>query len=184
MEKDERDKDNNEENDTLDELVDVDMHIITNRRDKKSRLGNEKEIATGWENPQTSKEFGAATAQGPKLYGAHVQLYRNLAFESEKKNIEESAKNKMKSMVEDVLNKDTRGRRDITGNEDIPNMTDLSDKYHKTLVAKKTEKLVKLINDSDTSGIEIAAILSYLVSNLDVDSIPSNMVNNIKRKLS
>jgi hypothetical protein len=186
MKKDKRHRDIDDEKDTLDELVDVDMHIIAHRRDKKSRMGNNKEIGVGWENPQTSDEFGDATAQGPRLYSAHIQLYRNLTSESEKKNIDETAKNKMKSMLEDIYAKDNRGRRDITGNQDIPTMSDLSDQYHKTLIVKKTQKLVELINDSDTSGVELAAILNFLFSEngLNIDSIPGNMLTNIRRKLT
>lgn len=161
----------------MDEFIDATGSFI-----KGDLNTNKRETFVGINRPETSREFAMFTAQGPRYY------YTPHYGASKVYTRESIAENKMKSMIEDLVkNKfnyddDIVGKSDFESNE-IPNLQELKTKYEKPIIARKTKYLGDMMEREGISGEEIAIVLNYIISSIDVNEIPHNYKKIIINKL-
>lgn len=159
----------------LDELVDGSGALVDGDENNGTDI-----VTTGWNNPQTSREFSRKTSQGPRYYYSPNyghQYYRESVEDKVKKN--EIAENKMKNMIEDIMRKSSYDDvgfvsryddYDISKEESIPLFSELKTKYEKPILARKTLFLGDLMKKEIVNGEELAIILNHLLSvNSDVE---------------
>ena len=85
----------------LDELLDDSGAIIDGDENNGDNI-----VTTGWNNPQTSREFSRKTSQGPRYYYSPNyghQYYRESINDNE--DIDVIGEQKMRNMIEDIMRK-------------------------------------------------------------------------------
>jgi uncharacterized pyridoxamine 5'-phosphate oxidase family protein len=127
----------------LDELLDDSGAIIDGDENNGTDI-----VTTGWNNPQTSREFSRKTSQGPRYYYSPNyghQYYRESVNDNEDINM--IGEQKMKNMIEDIMRKSSYDDMDFVSKYDdyemskessIPLFSELKSKYEKPLLARKT----------------------------------------------
>lgn len=160
----------------VDEFIDSDGSFIEGDWNP-----NRRETFVGKNRPETSREFAMFTAQGPRYYYTpHYGASRVYT----KENI---AENKMKSMIEDIVTKKFKDddvlEKDF-GYSEIPNVADLKNEYQKPIIARKTKYLGDMMEREGVGGEEIAIVLNYLLSKINVEEIPAHykkiLINKLK----
>ena len=142
---------------------------------------NKREIFVGHNRPETSREFAMFTAQGPRYY------YTPHYGASKVYTRESIAENKMKGMIEDIVN----GRFDdhdvidnMNQNNEIPDINHLKSDHQRPIIARKAKYLGDMMEREGVNGEEIAIVLNYLLSVIDVNEIPINykkiLINKLK----
>lgn len=147
----------------LDELVDADGSPI----EGDFNAVNDTEIQTAPQ--QTTDDFAASAMQPNRSLSGYGEVgVRRLRAEAQ-----------MKKVVESILE---NGMSDINSNQ-VPDLQELSDNYQKPIVANKTQEMVSTISKNNLSGDEIAIVLSYMLDNINVQSIPQQYRVILKSKL-
>lgn len=82
---------------------------------------------------------------------------------------------KIKSLVQKILE-----NGDINNNQ-IPDIQELS--KTKPIAANKAQEIIDTISKNNLSGVEIAALLGFILSNIDMNNIPQEYRNTLKTKL-
>lgn len=173
----------------LDELVDADGSPIGGDNNSGNYTPtNDSEIETA---PQgTSDDHANAAIQPNRLYygldggsyshGAHVR------GESVEDRIAEA---KMKKIIEDLTNKVTdremvkrKNNSDVNRNS-IPDLEELSTTYNKPIVSKKAQALLNTFEMNNLNGEEIGIVINYILTNVDLSSIPQDYKNILKRTI-
>ncbi len=173
----------------LDELIDDSGALIDGDENNGTDI-----VTTGWNNPQTSREFSRKTSQGPRYYYSPNyghQYYRESV--EDKGNIDKIAEGKMKNMIEDIMRKSSYDNMDFVSRYDdydiskeelIPLFTELKTKYEKPVLARKTLFLGDLMKKEIVNGEELAIILNHLLStNSDIE-IPKQYKKELINKIS
>ena len=169
----------------LDELIDDSGALIDGDENNSRYIVN-----TGWDNPQTSREFSRKTSQGPRYYYSPNyghQYYRESVEDKMNKDISES---KMKNMIEDIMRKkssygdnDFVSRYDDYGvsskTDEIPMFQELKSKHNKPILARKTLFLGDLMKKESISGEELAIIVKHLINSVGDVKIPKNYKNEL-----
>jgi hypothetical protein len=100
--------------------------------------------------------------------------------ENVKEEIDEIAKTRMESLVDEVLYKSRLDRdfvkrrkdeADLMHDVEIEPLSAMKEVYEKPLVARKAQHLIDLVNKEALSGKELAIILKYIVDNVDINKI-------------
>ncbi len=178
-----------DETSNIEELVDGGGSLIDGDENSKP-----EKITTGWNNPQTSREFSRKTSQGPRYYYSpnygHQYYRESVEEKSESKNISE---NKMKNMIEDIMRKSSYDDYDFVSKYDdydvkgrtdnIPLFNVLKDKYQKPILARKTLFLGDLLQKEVVSGEEIAIIINHLLNSVNNVDIPKEYKDELIRKI-
>lgn len=159
----------------LDELIDDSGALVDGDENNGTDI-----VTTGWNNPQTSREFSRKTSQGPRYYYSPNyghQYYRESV--EDKMDMSTIAENKMKNMIEDIMRKSSYDDMDFVSRYDdfeisketsIPLFTELKTKYEKPVLARKTLFLGDLMKKEIVNGEELAIILNHLLSvNEDIE---------------
>lgn len=158
----------NNDSEGLDELVDGNGSFISGDYNP-----NNRETFVGINRPETSREFSMYTSQGPRYYYTpHYGASRVYTRES-------IAENKMKNMIEDIIQGKMSDYQDIMKNnkEDsfesstIPDLSELKTEYQKPIIARKTKYLTDMLDREGANGEEIAIVLNHLMSSLDLSKI-------------
>ena len=164
----------------LDEFIDDNGSFISGDYNP-----NRRETFVGINRPETSREFAMFTAQGPRYY------YTPHYGASKVYTRESIAENKMKNMIEDLVNNKTSDydvvmknytEDDITTNT-IPDLSVLKSEFQKPIISRKTKYLGDMMEREGVSGEEIAIVINHLLSNIDIDKIPSNYKKILINKL-
>jgi hypothetical protein len=161
--------------DVLDELIDDSGALIDGDENNGTDI-----VTTGWNNPQTSREFSRKTSQGPRYYYSpnYGHQYYRESVEDDDNLIGE---NKMRSMIEDIMRKSSYDDMDFVSRYDdydmskessIPLFSQLKTKHNKPLLARKTLFLGDLMKKEMVNGEELAIILNHLLSNNSDIQIP------------
>lgn len=179
-------KDSSEEKEELDELVDADGSPI-----EGSKVDvNDTEIETAPQ--QTSDEFANSAIQPNRyFYGIGGTAYsRGARVQSESEDLGETAKAKMRKMVEDLLSKKSDDHNFVSRYQDtdvnrnnIPDLSDLAQTYQKPIPAKKTQEMLDTIQKNNLNGEEVAIILNFIINNIDTSQIPDDYKRMIMKKL-
>lgn len=161
--------------DMLDELIDDSGALIDGDENNGTDI-----VTTGWNNPQTSREFSRKTSQGPRYYYSP-----NYGHQYYRENVEDDdnliGENKMRSMIEDIMRKSSYDDMDFVSRYDdydmtkessIPLFSQLKTKHNKPLLARKTLFLGDLMKKEIVNGEELAIILNHLLSNNSDIEIP------------
>ena len=176
----------------IDELVDEDGALV----DGDENSGTDK-ITTGWNNPQTSREFSRKTSQGPRFYYSPNyghQYYRESVEDKTKGDLDTIAENKVKNMIEDIMRRSSYDDNDFVSNydnyevssrnENIPLFTELKDKHQKPILARKTLFLGDLMKKESVTGEELAIILNHLLNMIPNVEIPDDYKEELINKIS
>lgn len=176
----------------IDELVDGDGALV--KGDENS--GTDK-ITTGWNNPQTSKEFSTKTSQGRRFYynsSYGRQYYRESVEDNVDNDLDTIAENKVKNMIEDIMRRSSYDDNDFVSNydnyevssrnENIPLFTQLKDKHQKPILARKTLFLGDLMKKESVTGEELAIILNHLLNMIPNVEIPDDYKEELISKIS
>lgn len=162
----------------LDELIDDSGALIDGDEN-----GNTNIVNTGWNNPQTSKEFSRKTSQGPRYYYSpnYGHQYYREGVEDKGKNLSET---KMENMIEDIMRKSSYMDNDFVSryddydvspkNDGIPLFKELKERFNKPILARKTLFLTDLMNRESIGGEELAIIVKHLLTSIDNVEIPKN----------
>lgn len=164
----------------LDELVDGNGSFISGDYNP-----NNRETFVGINRPETSREFSMFTSQGPRYY------YTPHYGASKVYTRESIAENKMKNMIEDIINNRVSDYQDIVKNKNydsfdqsqIPDISELKIEYQRPIIARKTKYLTDMLDREGASGEEIAIVLNHIMSSLDLSSIPQNYKEILTHKL-
>lgn len=181
----------------LNELIDTDGSLIDAR---DNYVATDRIV----KSKKTSDDFARATSQGPGAYypwgGAYyggyytmseneeVELSEDSDYEDEawsnpenvKEELDEIAKTRMESLVDEVLYKSKsdrdfvkrrRDEADLMHDVEIEPLSAMKEVYEKPLVARKAQHLIDLVNKESLSGKELAIILKYIVDNVDINKI-------------
>jgi hypothetical protein len=184
----------------INELIDVDGSLIDPR---DNYVATDRIV----KSKKTSDDFARATAQGPGAYypwgGAYYGGYYTMSEDEEidfdldediskyeddawdipdnlKEEIDEIAKTRMESLVDEVLYKNKmdrdfvkrrRDEADLMHDVEIEELSAMKDVYEKPLVARKAMHLIDLVHKESLSGKELAIILKYVVDNMDINKI-------------
>lgn len=173
----------------LDELIDDSGALIDGDENNGTNI-----VSTGWNNPQTSREFSRKTSQGPRYYYSPNyghQYYRESV--EDKGSVDKIAESKMKNMIEDIMRRSSYDDMDfvsryddydISKEESIPLFSELKTKYEKPVLARKTLFLGDLMKKEIVNGEELAIILNHLLStNSDIE-IPKEYKKELINKIS
>lgn len=158
----------------IDELIDANGSFVSGDYNP-----NRREIFVGVNRPETSREFAMFTAQGPRYY------YTPHYGASKVYTRESVAENKMKGMIEDIVN-GKFNNYDIVDNfnNDIPELKELKNEHQRPIIARKAKYLGEMMEREGLSGEEIAIVINYLLSIVKSESIPSTykriLINKIK----
>jgi|LakMenEpi03Aug12_release.lakeMendotaPanAssembly.Ray.scaffolds.fasta_scaffold00011_188 hypothetical protein len=176
----------------IDELVDEDGGLV----DGDENSGTDK-ITTGWNNPQTSREFSRKTSQGPRFYYNSRygrQFYKESVEDKTKGDLDTIAENKVKNMIEDIMRRSSYDDNDFVSNydnyevssrnENIPLFTELKDKHQKPILARKTLFLGDLMKKESVTGEELAIILNHLLNMIPNVEIPDDYKEELINKIS
>ncbi len=181
----------------LNELIDTDGSLIDAR---DNYVATDRIV----KSKKTSDDFARATSQGPgayypwggAFYGGYYTMSENEEIELEegsdyedeawsnpenvKEEIDEIAKTRMESLVDEVLYKSRLDRdfvkrrkdeADLMHDVEIEPLSAMKEVYEKPLVARKAQHLIDLVNKEALSGKELAIILKYIVDNVDITKI-------------
>jgi hypothetical protein len=104
------------------------------------------------------------------------------------KDLNEVAKNKMKGMVEDVVNKkfpeevlnNLKKYGDITKNG-IPDIEVISEEN--PLLVRKVKNLIDIIKKNQADGQQKGVVLNFLINNIDTIDIPAEYKKEMLKKL-
>ena len=106
----------------------------------------------------------------------------------EKSKIEESAKKKMKNMVEDIVDKkfpkevvDKIKKYGDVNKNGIPDIEIISEEN--PLLVRKVKNLIDIITKNQATGEQKGVILNFLVNNIDTIDIPSEYKKEIIKKI-
>lgn len=183
----------------LDELVDGEGSPIEGDLVKTNDGGlvNNTQITTAPQ--QTSDEFATLAIQ-PRRYFYNTAYShgdrgtpRESVNPSEKKELDEVAKEKMKKMVEDIVTRKLNNEvvpktinPDVNSNE-IPDIDELANNLQKPTPVRHTQIFIDDIKKTPLTGDEIAIILNYILSNFneiyDMSTISSNYKNILRKKI-
>lgn len=177
----------------LEELVDADGSPIGDSKGSDRNPTNDSEIETA---PQGTSDDHANAAIQPNRYfygfggTAYSHGHRVQAAESvEKSEKDKLAEAKMRDMIENLATrandrdmvkryKDT----DVNRNE-IPDLEELATTYKKPIVAKKAEGLLRTFEMNRLNGEEIGIVINYLLTNIDLNDVPNDYKNLLKRNI-
>ena len=169
----------------LDELIDDSGALIDGDENNSRYIVN-----TGWNNPQTSREFSRKTSQGPRYYYSPNyghQYYRESV--EDKVKTKELSENKMKNMIEDIMRKSSYGDNDFVSryddygvsskSDEIPLFQELKTKHNKPILARKTSFLTDLMRKESINGEELAIIVKHMLTSVDGLEIPKNYTKEL-----
>lgn len=180
---------------TLDELVDSDGNFISGDETYKTT----SQVRTAPQ--QTTADYAASAIQPRRYFGGGFDGGGGTPYshgstvavgESVEKEVPLEEKEKMKSIIEDILDKKNK-EDDLVGKDvrysdlnknKIPDIEDLGgEKYDQYSVSTKTRDLVDSINKNELSGEEIAITLNFILNNINVEEVPANLRRILKRKI-
>ncbi len=196
----------------LDELVNLDGSLIDDNDYKATDTIVKAKGTSDDHRRRTSQGPGAYYPYGGAYYGG---IYRNivenndeelneddiwdfsdkeLPKEYEGKTSKEVAKNKMESLLDEMLNKkqtpkDIIKKRDLDEENQlmhdvkIPEFQELKSKFEKPMVFRKTLHLLDLINKENLSGVELAIILNHLLDSININKLSKEHRNLLCKKL-
>lgn len=149
----------------LDELVDVDGSPIEGDR-----------------NPTNDSEIEVAPQQTTDDYASSaIQPYRSLkGYSGAGYNTRHVGEEKMRTMLGKLLEFDNMEGNDINHNQ-IPDIQELS--KTKPIVANKAQEVIDTIGKNNLNGDEIASLLNFILSNIDMNNISPEYRNMLKSKL-
>ena len=167
----------------IDELIDDSGALIDGDENNGPDI-----VTTGWNNPQTSREFSRKTSQGPRYY-----FSPNYGHQYYRESVEDVAESKMKNMIEDIMRKSSYDDYDFVskyddfdvkqrGNE-IPLFSELKVKYQKPILARKTLFLGDLMQKEMVNGEEIAIILNHILDSVPDQDIPKQYQEQLIEKI-
>ena len=167
----------------IDELIDDSGALIDGDENNGPDI-----VTTGWNNPQTSREFSRKTSQGPRYY-----FSPNYGHQYYRESVEDVAESKMKNMIEDIMRKSSYDDYDFVskyddfdvkqrGNE-IPLFSELKVKYQKPILARKTLFLGDLMQKEMVHGEEIAIILNHILDSVSDQDIPKHYQEQLIEKI-
>jgi hypothetical protein len=118
----------------------------------------------------------------------YLDTFKEWFPNKEKHKISESSKNKMKSMVEDIVDKKfpkevvdkIKKYGDINKNG-IPDIEVISEEN--PLLVRKVKNLIDIISKNQATGEQKGVILNFLVNNIDTIDIPSEYKKEIIKKI-
>ena len=118
----------------------------------------------------------------------YISTFKKWHPNKEKYKISESSKNKMKSMVEDIVDKKfpkevvdkIKKYSDINKNG-IPDIEVISEEN--PLLVRKVKNLIDIITKNQATGEQKGVILNFLVNNIDTIDIPSEYKKEIIKKI-
>lgn len=179
----------------VNELVDADGSPIGGGR----TVTNNSEIETGPVYPPKNDDSGyekgvSTTTDRAARYRQPRNWFSNLGYggtpysHGERGAIPIMAEddNNIKQMVEDILNKKSNDNEvvrryvdtDVNQNN-IPDLQDLSN----PAASNKTKEFLDVIKNNNLNGEQIAIMLNYIFTNLDVSKIPQNYKRLLLKKI-
>jgi len=181
----------------LNELIDIDGGLISNKDNYKS---TDKVV----KSKGTSKDHARRTSQGPGAYypwgGAYYGGYYTMNEDDEvlededidlKEEIDDIAESRMKELVDEMLSKKKSygivkrtNEQDVMEDAKIPEFSDLKSKYDNPIVARKLMYFTDLLNKHEISGDEIAIIINYFIDTLDISKMRDDYKKILCDKLS
>lgn len=144
---------------------------------------------------QTGDDFAKQAIQAPRFYGAfatshhYAPIKDSIEDNSEKESIDEIAKERMKDMIEAIVNKqDGEGIVNRTISPDvnrngIPDIEELANSIGKPAAARHTQIFIYDITKTPLTGDEKAIILNYVLSNFNTTDISPDYKAILKSKL-
>jgi len=174
----------------LDELVDADGSPIGNGEGSSRNPVSDSEIET---SPQGTTDDYANDAIQPNnyFYGLGGTAYSR-GYHVQGENIENEdtiAEAKMKKIIEDLTNKGQyrdmvkRYKDTDINRNNIPDLEELVTTHKKPIVAKKAQSLLKTFDMNHLNGEEIGIVINYILTNIDLNNIPQDYKNILKRSL-
>lgn len=167
----------------IDELIDDSGALIDGDENNGPDI-----VTTGWNNPQTSREFSRKTSQGPRYY-----FSPNYGHQYYRESVEDVSESKMKNMIEDIMRKSSYGDYDFVSRyddfdvkqkgNDIPLFSELKVKYQKPILARKTLFLGDLMQKEMVNGEEIAIILNHILDSVSDQEIPKQYQEQLIDKI-
>jgi hypothetical protein len=173
----------------LDELVDADGSPIGDGKGSDRTPTNDTEIEVP--DQQTSDEFAQQAIQPNRYYYGYGGTAYSHGHTVEGELTEsELAEAKMKDMIENLMNNKSDRRdlvkkrtpTDVNRNE-IPDLEELSTKFNKPVVAKKTEDILKTMEMNKLSGEEVGIVINYILNNVDLSQIPREYKRLLRKNL-
>jgi hypothetical protein len=183
------------EGEPLDELVDDDGGLIgsdTKQYNSDSQVSTDTPFHGDEEAeqgiPQTTADFMAKTKQKRQwpYYGSNYSSGKKAAIpEAEQKIL---AKERMEGLIEDLLSQRS-DTHDVVNNtrvqdinrNDVPDISDIT--ANNQALANSIQSVVNMMNTQGVEGEDAGIILNYIISNMDVSSIPSDFRRIIKSKV-
>lgn len=167
----------------IDELIDDSGALINGDENNGTEI-----VSTGWNNPQTSREFSRKTSQGPRYYYSP-----NYGHQYYRESVEDIAESKMKNMIEDIMRKSSYDDYDFVSKyddydvkhkgSDIPLFNELKVKYQKPILARKTLFLADLMQKEMVNGEEVAIILNHILDSVSDQDIPKQYQEQLIEKI-
>lgn len=174
----------------MDELVDDSGALIDGDENNGTDIVN-----TGWNNPQTSREFSRKTSQGPRYYYSpnYGHQYYREGVEDKTTKSNDISENRMKTMIEDIMRKSSYGDMDFVNRyddygvkpkgNDIPSFTELKVNYQKPILARKMLFLGDLMKKENIGGEELSIILNHFLNIMSDVEIPNQYKKGLIEKI-
>jgi hypothetical protein len=181
------------EEENIDELINGDGALVG---DETKMASSDSEIWT--DSPFTGDE--EADQGAPTTTDDHVNNTRqkrkypwgygyaangiNTVRESEKI----LAKERMGDLIEDIMSDKSNSNDFVRGNQpqdinrnDIPDITDIT--TNNQALANSIESAIKMVNAQGIKGESLGVVLNYILSNVDVSSLPQDYKRILKGKI-